>query len=143
MKIYESKLAQLPGHILWTFCLYLICGAIIEFFFLLTTQIEDYKPTTFMVIIALWLGQSWRFRKMCYKVNDDVLVQYDFHTRTILIDQIVSIRVLDKMKWISFHIPYNMVIETMDNNKYYIAPQDVPSLVDTLKKENPEINIIH
>lgn len=96
-----------------------------------------------MVIIALWLGQSWRFRKMCYKVNDDVLVQYDFHTRTILIDQIVSIRVLDKMKWISFHTPYNMVIETMDNNKYYIAPEDVQLLVDTLKKENPEINIIH
>lgn len=139
MKIYESKLAQVPGHIAWTFFLYAIIGIVIEGLFMITTPVEDNTPTTFIIIVVLWLGQSWRFRKMHYKVNDDVLVQYDFHTRAIQIEQIVSIRVLDKIKWVSFHTPYNMVIETIDNNKYFIAPEDVQLLADTLKKENPEI----
>ena len=142
MKIYESKLAHIPGHILWTFCFYLLCGIIIETLFLLTTQVEDYKLTTFIIVAALWLGQSWRFHKMRYKVNDDVLVQYDFQTRSIHLEQIYSIRVLNKMKWISFHTPYNMVIETIDKNRYFIAPQDVQLLVDILKKENPEIILL-
>lgn len=143
MKIYESKLAQLPGHILWTFCLYAIIGVIVAgLFFLFAQETDSTNLTTFVIIGVLWLGQSWRFRKMCYKINEDVLVQYDFQSRTILIEQIVSVKVLDKIKWVSCHTPYNMVIETMDKNKYFIAPEEALLLAATLKKENPNIQVI-
>lgn len=79
---------------------------------------------------------------MSYKINDDALVQYDFQSRTIHIDEIVSVRVLRHTRWISFHTPYNMIIETMDKQKYFIAPQEYKLLADILKKENPEIEVI-
>lgn len=139
MKIYESKLAQIPGHLVWTFCFYAVIALVLEGLFYITAHAEDCTHTTFLIVIAMWLGQGWRFRKMRYKVLDDVLVQYDFQSRTILIDQIVSVRVLDKMKWVSIHTPYNMVIETMDNRRYFIAPKEVQLLVNTLKEINPKI----
>lgn len=142
MKIYESKLAQISGHIIWTFCFYLLVAAIMEGLFFLTTHDEDYMPTTFAIIVAMWIGQVYRFSKMRYKINEDAFVQYDFQSRTIFIDQIVSVRILKGMKWISFHTPYNMVIETMDRQRFYIAPQDVSSLTDILKNENPEITFV-
>ena len=142
MKIYESKLAQIPGHLVWTFCFYAVIALVLEGLFYITAHAEDCTHTTFLIVIAMWLGQGWRFRKMRYKVNDDVLVQYDFQSRSIHIEQIVLVRVLEKMRWVSFHTPYNMVIETIDKNRYFIAPQDVQSLVDILKEVNPKIEFI-
>ena len=142
MKIYESKLANVSGHLIWTFCFYAIIAIFLLGLFFVTSHDEDHTLTTFLIVVAMWLGQGLRFHKMCYKVNDDALVQYDFHSRTILIDQIVSIRVLDKMKWVSFHTPYNMVIETIDRHKYFIAPKEVELLVKILKKENEKILIL-
>ena len=139
MKIYESKLAQVPGHMFWTFCLYLIAGLILQGLFYLTTHAEDCTHTTFFIVIFLWLGQSWRFKKMRYKINEDTLIQYDFQYRTILIEQIEKVHVLERMKWISIHTPYNMVIETIDKQKYFIAPAQADLLAATLKKENPTI----
>ena len=110
-----------------------------EILFHLMTHAENATSATFAIIIFMWLGQSWRFKKMHYKIIDDTLVQYDFQYRTILINQIVSIRVLDGMKWVSIHTPYNIVIETMDNRKYYLAPEKAKLLAETLKKENADI----
>ena len=139
MKVYQCKLAQLSGHVFWAFCLYAIIAVVIDILFHLMTHAEDYTHTTFAIIFALWLGQIIRFRKMKYKINDDTLVQYDFQSRTIFIDQIVSVHVLDRMKWVSLHTPYNIVIKTTDNQKYFMAPQNVDLLAEILKKENPDI----
>ena len=141
MKIYESKLTQVPGHILWTFCFYALIAIFTEILFYVTGGAR-YTWSTFIIIIVMWLGQSWRFRKMVYKVNDDALVQYDFQYRTIHIDQIVTVRALKRTRWISFHTPYNMVIETMDKQKYFIAPKENKLLMEILKKENPMIKVI-
>ena len=142
MKIYESKLAQLSGHIFWAFCLYTIIAIILGILFKLMVHAEDGTLSTFCGVIAVWLGHVYRFRKMYYKINDDTLVQYDFQSRTIFIDQIVSVCVLERMKWISFHTPYNIVIETIDKEKYYMAPKDAESMAEILIKENPEIKVI-
>ena len=142
MKIYESKLAHVPGHLVWTFCLYAIIALVLEGLFYITAHAEECTHTTFLIVVFMWLGQGLRFRKMRYKVNDDVLVQYDFQSRTILIDQIISVRVLEKTRWISIHTPYNMVIKTMDNRMYFIAPKEAQLLADTLKEINPKIEFI-
>ncbi len=141
MKIYESKLAQIPGHICWTFCFYLLIALFMGFLFYVTGGTE-FGWSTFSIIAAMWLGQSWRFRRMVYKVNDDALVQYDFQSRTIHINEIVSVRVLKRTCWFSFHTPYNMVIQTMDKQKYFIAPKEYHQLAEILKKENPEIEFV-
>lgn len=78
---------------------------------------------------------------MTYKINDETLIQHDFQFRTIFIDNIIEVRVLNKIKWISFHIPYNIVIQTVDKEKYYMAPKDVESMIQLLKEENPNIQI--
>lgn len=141
MKRYESRLSQLPGHIIWTFCFYALCAIITGFLFYITGGTK-FAWSTFCIIIAMWLGQSWRFRKMCYKINEDAFIQYDFQSRTIFIDQIVSVRVLKRMRWISFHTPYNMIIETIDKQKYFVAPQNRQQLADIFKQENPDIQVI-
>ena len=141
MKIYESKLAQIPGHILWTFCLYALIAIGTMVLFYLTNDTKC-AWSTFCIIIAMWLGQSWRFSKMYYKVNEDAFVQYDFHSRTILIEQIVTVHVLKSMRWVSWHTPYNMVITTIDNQKYFIAPKETQMLTEVLKKENSEIEFV-
>ena len=79
---------------------------------------------------------------MYYKVNEDAFVQYDFHSRTILIEQIVTVHVLKSMRWVSWHTPYNMVITTIDNQKYFIAPKETQMLTEVLKKENSEIEFV-
>ena len=142
MKKYESKLANIPGHMVWTFCFYAVIALTFLGLFYVTAHDEDHTLTTFLLVAVMWLAQGWRFRKMCYKVNDDALVQYDFQSRTIFIDQIISVRVLDKMKWVSIHTPYNMVIETVGHHKYFIAPQKTELLVEILKKENKEIQFL-
>ena len=141
MKIYESKLAQIPGHILWTCCLYLLIAALLSVMFYLFKGADDVWMT-FLIVLGLCLGQSRRFFKMRYKLCEDALVQYDFQSRTIHVHQIVSVRLLRRMKWVSIHTPYNMVIETIDRQKYFIAPEDVESLVDVLKSEEPSIKVI-
>ena len=138
MKIYDSNIAQKSGHILWCFCLYAIIGIIFKLTFYLTDATLNTIPT-FVIIASLALGQAWRLHKMHYRIAENALIQYDFHYRTLFIEQIVEIHVLKKMRWISFHSPYNIVIETMDKEKYYMAPEDVETMVDILKKENPDI----
>ncbi len=78
---------------------------------------------------------------MTYKIYDETLIQHDFQFRTIFIDNIIEVRVLNKIKWISFHTPYNIVIQTVDKEKYYMAPKDVESMIQLLKEENPNIQI--
>lgn len=141
MKIYESNLAQLSGHIFWTFCLYAVVALLMWYLLYLTGNL-DCSLYTFLIIVITWLGQSRRFHKMCYRINDDTLVQYDFHTRTLFIDQIVSICILERMKWISFHTPYNIVIQTKNKEKYFMAPQNAEHVAEILKKINPQIKVI-
>lgn len=141
MKCYESRLAQVPGHILWTFCFYVLIAVLVALLFRLFSG-SDNVSTTFLIIVAMWIGQSWRFHKMRYKINEQTLVQYDFQYRTIQIEQIVSVRVLPHIRWVSFHTPYNIVIATVDGQKYFIAPEKRDLLVEMLKKENPDIEII-
>ena len=141
MKIYESKLAQVPQQIFWCFCLYALIAAILGIIFHLLNNTTS-TWSTFLIVIGLCLGQSRRFQKMHYKINEGTLIQYDFSYRTILVEQIVSVRILKKMTWISFHSPYNIVIETMDREKHFMAPQENKLLAEFLKKENPHIQII-
>ena len=138
MKIYDSKLAQKSGHILWCFSLYAIIAIVFEITFYLT-NVTTNTVSTFSIIVCMAFGQAWRFHKMHYKIADNALIQYDFHYRTIFIEQIVTVRVLKEMKWISFHSPYNIIIETMDKEKYYMAPDDIETMVQILRTENPSI----
>lgn len=141
MKKYESKLAQFPKHCIWCICLYTLLGLMLWGFFYLAGTTEG-TTASFIAVLAIAIGQCFRFHKMCYKINDDVLIQFDFQFRTIFIEQIYNVRVLKDINWVSLHVPYNIIIETIDKEKYYLAPKDVEQMVLILKEQNPSIKII-